>query len=388
MGSPTAKHYYELLFMKFFILLFTLLLVSCSPGKHTNKPEKHIIKVQSTTLHKSLFFTGTMQPLRETTLTAPLDSVIDSMPHSYGQKVQKDDKVFILNSAELQKQYNETLTEYLKAKDAYVIAKSKFTGTQDLWNAGLIAKNSYIGEKSGLNTAKIALMQATERLSDLLEKTGENSANFASLSFSDFEKVKKILSIKHNLVNIKATSPGVLLYPPKNSEEKSNQLTVGSSVKAGHVLGLIGDLSGVRIEIEIPEVDIDKVKPGMRAMVRSVSFPNEELTGEIVAINAQATSGNGAALPSFPAVIEVRNLSSQQQEWVKVGMSANIELFIDNHNKLMIPIQAIRHHNGKSIVSLVKNGKIQQQIITTGATNGDQVVVTSGLHENDEIVHG
>lgn len=359
----------------------------CGSDAAANNSELKTWTVKSENIKKSLFFTGTIQPLHESTITNPMDAVVEVMPFHYGQQVKKNEPVFILNSAELQKQYNEILTEYLKAKDAFTVARAKFSGTEDLWQAGLMSKNNYLSEKSGLNNARVALMQSTRKLTEMIEKTGDDDNQLSSLNLAEFEKVRLALSKKHDQIFLKASGDGVLLYPPKTTDDKTSRITVGVSVKSGQVLALIGDMNGIRVEIDVPEVDIDKIKPGMKARIKSIAFPNDPLSGELVVINAQASAGNTGSLPSFSAVVEVRQLTAKQKEWVKVGMSATIELTAESPDKLMIPIKAVQLKNGQSLVKLQdKAGKIREVAVTTGSAEADKVIVESGLKAGDVVL--
>lgn len=370
------------------ILVCSTLLLAC--GNHSSKKgtvETYEVKLLS--VHKPLYFTGTVQPLQENPITSPAEAIVQAMPYQYGQYVKKGEDIFTLNSAELQKQYNDTLTDYLKAKDSYSIAKARFVGTEDLWQAGLLAKNNYLNEKSSLNTTRIALMQATSKLSEMLERMGEGSyPDLANLSFADFEKVRLVLAGKHDVIHLKSPTNGVLLYPPKASDDKSGRITVGSPTKAGQVLALIGDLSGIRVEIDVPEIDIEKIKPGMTAIVRGVAFAKHELKGKLVVVNAQATTGGAGALPSFTAIVEVKGLTEKEQAWIKVGMSASIELAAEHMNKLLVPISAVRQKNGKTIVTVrTTRGKNQEQVVQTGAAFADKVVIDAGLKAGDIILY-
>lgn len=372
------------------ILFFSWLLLACGNPAHDKKNQIKTYEVQTENMHKTLYFTGIMQPLGENTLTNPMDAVVETMHYRYGQEVKKGELVFTLNSVELQKQYNDTLTDYLKAKDSYTVARTKFRGTDELWQAGLLSKNNYVSEKSGLNTARVSLMQATQKLSDMLEKMGDNTyQNLSALSFEEFDKVRLALNSKHNLIYLKAPSDGVLLYPPKSGDDKTSRLSVGAGVKSGQVLALIGDLTGIHLEIDVPEVDIDKIKPGMPAIIRSVVFPKDELKGTLVSINAQASTSSGGGLPSFTAIVEVKHLEPQQRAWVKVGMSASIELGVNSENKFLIPIAAIKQEQGRRVVQVrSNNGDIKTRTVTTGEAEADKVVVDSGLNAGDVIVYG
>jgi len=369
--------------------VLAMMLLSCSNQQQTKTQALHRYQVQPQTMHKTLHFTGTIQPLSESTVTSPMEAVVETMNFHYGQMVKKGDIILTLNSNELQKQYNDTLTDYLKAKDSYSIAKAKFVGTRQLWDAGLLSKNNYLSEKSSIDTAHVTLMQSTRKLTEMLDKMDEHHMqNLSALSLADFAKVKRILTAKHNLIRLKAPSDGVLLYPPKAGEDKAARITVGSSVKSGQIIALVGNLSGVSIEIDVPEIDITQIRAGMDATISGVAFGKYELKGKLVAVNAQASNTNNAGLPSFTAVVEVPKLTPEQQPWIRVGMSAAIELSIDSDKQLLVPIAAIKRENGKSVVMLQQaSGSIEKRIITTGSAQADTVVIETGLKEGDVVVY-
>lgn len=371
------------------IVISLCLLGACGRGVEQKKNQTQTYVVKAEPMHKTLFFTGTIQPLHESTLTSPMDAIVETMHYHYGQQVQKGEVIFTLNSAELQKQYNDILTEYLKAKDSYTIAQAKFTGTEELWRAGLLSKNNFLSEKSSLATARVSLMQATGRLTAMLEKMDDKGAqNLSKLSIAEFDKVRQALTGNHNLIKLKAPGDGVLLYPPKTGEEKSGKLSVGSALKSGQVVALVGDLSGVSVEIDIPEIDIDKIHTGMRAKVTGIALGKQVLEGELVAVNAQASTNTGGNLPSFSAVVEVKHLNELQRPWIKVGMSASIEIEIDSDKQLLVPIAALKQEKGRSIVKLqTKKGSTDTRIVSTGAALADKVVIAAGLQAGDVVVY-
>lgn len=373
---------------RYLIVLIGIALSSCGGHEPPKTANLHHYEVKAQALHKNLHFTGTIQPLHESTLTSPMEAVVETMHFHYGQMVKKGDVILTLNSNELQKQFNDTLTDFLKAKDSYSISKAKFAGTQELWSSGLLSKNNYLSEKSNMDTVRVTLMQSTRKLTEILEKVDEkNSQNMSTLHLADFAKVKTILASKHNLIHLKAPSDGVLLYPPKAGEDKTARITVGASVKSGQVIALIGDLTGISIEIDVPEIDIAQIHSGMNATISGVAFGKYPLKGKLIAVNAQASNTNNG-LPFFTAVVEVSLLNPQQQHSIKVGMSASIELNVDSGNQLFIPIAAIKREKGQSVVSLqTANGAVEKRIITTGSAQVDSVVVETGLKEGDVVLY-
>lgn len=369
------------------MLTLTFLICACHPQRKT--PHFTTLRVQPTALQKTLHFTGTIQPLHESSITSPVEGTIDAVHYHYGQWVSKDMVVFTLNSPELEKHYNETMTEYLKAKDSYTMAKTKFAGTEELWKSGLLSKNNYMSERSSLNTERITLMQSTRRVSELLEKMGQGNRaddELAGLSFSEFDKVQLALMSKHHLLQLKAPSKGILLYPPKSDQDKSAQLTVGSAVKAGQVLALIGDMRGIRIDIDVPEIDMNVIHQGMPATIRGIAFGKQTFLGKLVAVNAQASNKSNGMLPTFTAIVEIRHLDEKAQSVMKVGMSATVDLNIRSTHKLLVPIRALSQRQGKAWLKVQNaSGQFVSRPVSTGMVEGEQVVIEEGLKAGETI---
>ena len=142
------------------------------------------------------------------------------------------------------------------------------------------------------------------------------------------------------------------------------------------------------MEIDVPEIDMDKIKIGMPATINGVAFAKHQLKGRLVSINAQASTTTGGALPSFTAIVEVKGLTPSQQSWIKVGMSATIDLAIESADKLLVPIGTVHQQDGKSVVHVQEaSGNYRTQKVVTGAAQGDQVVIDAGLKEGDVITY-
>jgi HlyD family secretion protein len=373
--------------MKYRILLayaLALLLLGCGSNNTPNRFSK-TYTVKALPLHKSLYFTGIIQPQQESALTSPLDAVIKEMPLHFGQQVKKGEVLFVLHSTSLQKQYNEALTDYLKSKDSYQMAKAKFAGTENLWKEGLVAKNNYISEKSSLQTARLALIQAKTKFQETLSP--EDATSFAkvqSLQLANFRKVKQLLATNHHTLSLLAPSDGLLLYPPKSFEDKSKRLSVGAAVKAGQVMALVGDLTGIRVEIDIPEVDVGALHAGMPATITGVALGKQTLQGTVVAVNAQALNSGTSGLPTFNALVAVKHLSATEQALIKVGMSATVALTVDKEKQLLIPIAAVHRQKGQAVVQVQGKGS---RPISTGTIQNDTVVVESGLAVGDVVLY-
>lgn len=367
----------------FFIASLFLLVACQQQGKKKVRYETKSDIVKQETLSNKLYFSGVISPLKQSAISAPSSGTIKGMKFSYGQKIEVGQPVILLQSAQMQKDYDAALTNYLKAKDALTVAENKFVGTLDLWNAGLIARNAFESEQSALSTARISLYQAQQSLELLLKQTNfEKALNpIQKLKISDTKKVEKALSRKLNQITLTAKHAGIALKPPSSAGNGDKKLQVGSRVKESEVLVLVGDLSGISLAINISEVDIDKVYPGMKAKIESVAYPNLKLDGMVSEVSEQAsTSGSmSSGLPTFAAKVIVPNLSDEAKKVIRVGMSVKVELMTKPKEVLMIDREAVFQKDGESYVNVISDGKKNITPITISQVDGKKVVISQGL---------
>lgn len=371
-----------------FFIFLSVILLGCKEEKKSVIVSKEYT-VNTIKKAEELYFSGHLKPIRETAVSAPDEAVVKEMLFRFGTIVHKGDVIVKLDSPDQQKKYDDTLTEYLKAKDALEVAKAKFSGTEQLWQAGLVPKNSFQSDQSALLTNKISFLQARVKLVQMVRKLKNFSTEeVLGLSLSNFDQVKKILNEDKNFIYLKAPHTGIALIAEANSSSNKKQVRVGSQLKATEVITLVGDVSGMAITIKIPEINIDKIKAGMKAKVTGIAFPALELDAEVDSVNAQANSTNGASggLPIFTAQVVVPKLTQEQSKLLRIGMSASVKVILKEKNMMMIPIAAVSLKSNKPMVKIKQpDGTIKEAEVQTGVSTAEQVQVLSGLKDGQVL---
>jgi HlyD family secretion protein len=368
------------------ILIIILFITGCGENKtKVLSVERKTWVVKTTTSGERLFFNGKIEPLKQVVVIAPVDSVVEEKLFNYGGQVRKEQLLVKLNSRSLQKEYDDSLTAYLKAKDALDVSKAKFSGTEQLWKEGLIPRNTYKADKSSIFNNNITFLQARHKLVELLSNLHRNdTTELLKLRLDDTDKVRLALEKHYNNIKLYAPSDGVALEPPKSGTEKTS-LEVGSQLKQGDVVTLVGDLSGLTIKIKIVEVNVDKIEPGMKALVKGVGFPGVTLDALVKSVNAQAST-SGSGLPTFSATVEVPHINDKVRKRIKVGMSATVEVELSRHKSLLIPIEALTEENDKAYVTIKRQGGTFKKVeVELGVTTEDKVNILKGLKDGDVI---
>ena len=159
----------------------------------------------------------------------------------------------------------------------------------------------------------------------------------------------------------------------------------GDQVWTGAQIAEIPDLSEMRIDLKMEEVDRGKLQLGQNVKIRVDAIPEKEFTATldwISPISALIYRGGGSSDKFFPARATLQNLDPR----LRPGMSATAELIIERTpNVLLIPARASFTHNGKPAVFIARGQQFITQEITVGKRNDDEIVVTGGLKEGQEV---
>ena len=79
-------------------------------------PNAHLETVTSKSLSSTLYYSGTIQPLRSLVVPSPVDGVVVEMPLQYGEAVEPGKLVFMLSSAKFLTDYKSALMQYIEGE--------------------------------------------------------------------------------------------------------------------------------------------------------------------------------------------------------------------------------------------------------------------------------
>jgi len=159
----------------------------------------------------------------------------------------------------------------------------------------------------------------------------------------------------------------------------------GDSVPTGMAIAEIPDLSKMRVEVRLDEVDRGRVKLGHAVKVRVDAIPDREFDAVLDWISPIATlqfRGSRDADKQFPAYGTLTSVDPR----LRPGMSASIDIIIDSQpNVLLIPIRASFTQGGKPSVYIQNGTQFHLRQIEVGAQNEEEIVVTGGLKDGELV---
>jgi len=158
----------------------------------------------------------------------------------------------------------------------------------------------------------------------------------------------------------------------------------GDTVWTGAVIAEIPDLSTLRAEFRIEEIDRGRTSAGQEVRIKVDAVPDARLDGVIEWLSPIATLVFSRIPPekNFPAYASIEKIDSR----LRPGMSCTVEVVVERvRDVLVIPAKASFQIDGRPTVFVVSGGGYRRQPIEVSARNAVDIVVSGGLTEGDEI---
>ncbi len=381
----------------FVVITLSILLLGCGGDKSdkTKQQKTKIIVAKERSIVTPLYFNGLLEPIRTIPVISPVDGRIAELKFEYGQSVVKKQELVSLDSVQLAENYRKAVSGYLQKKQAYTNGIAIYRGEVALYKAKVTSRNSFLTAQSTYENSVLDFYQARYDLEKVLRKVNIDPKSIERLTLADTQTISKILQRKFSHIVIDSPGTGVALFPINdqsssgNGGDKSGKLVVGSQIKTGQLMLSIGDLGGLSVKIEVSEVNINRIKAGMKVTITGDAFPGINLHGKVTSVSSQANPSTGGSNTSmFNVVIQVAEITNKQRDIIHVGMTAKVQIDIKEKSRILLPIKAIFQTNGKSMVTIVdQSGQRKNISVITGETTPQGLVtIISGVKAGDKVV--
>lgn len=156
----------------------------------------------------------------------------------------------------------------------------------------------------------------------------------------------------------------------------------GDQVAPNALAFQLDDLSHLLVDLDVSEVDINRVEVGQKAVLTFDAILGKEYQGKVTDVAPVGTSNQGVV--DFNVTVEILD----PDEDVKPGMTSAVNIIVDQLDSvLLVPNRAVRLKEGKRVVYILKDGKVKAVEITLGATSDTVSEVVDGdLKVGDEII--
>jgi RND family efflux transporter MFP subunit len=244
-----------------------------------------------------------------------------------------------------------------KLKTSLDDATRNYDRQKNLYDKGGISKVDFEAAEKTLSNA-----QADFETGNVSIQTAEANINAQKVSLSN---------LQDNLNNtvIKAPISGVI------SEKTMN---IGQMASAGTALAKVNNISSLYATIQIPQDKINNTKIGQPASV-TLEGSDKTYNGTVQNIDLSAD----ATARVFNCKIKVDNTDNM----LHPGVFAKVELIGDEKiQEISVPIKALVGTEGDYSVFVNDNGIAKKQEVKIGGTDGNNVQITSGIKDGDQVI--
>jgi HlyD family secretion protein len=156
----------------------------------------------------------------------------------------------------------------------------------------------------------------------------------------------------------------------------------GDQVTAGSPGFRVDDLSRLLVDVQVSEVDINRVVVDQAVIVTFDAALGKEYHGKVVEVSRVGTSVQSVV--NFNVTVEL----SDPDENVKPGMTASVTITVQSlENVLLVPNRAVHLENGQRLVYVLRNGVLIQVPVTLGASDDTMSeLLTGDLSAGDVLV--
>ncbi len=334
------------------VLLSFLLITSCSKdeaatGGEDWTPNAIPVEMQIATpqtFTNTLAYNGSLQAIQTARIVPEIPAKIELLNVQIGDFVLQRDTLVQMDIATLELQFKQAQAGQAVAHANYKDAKKNWDRVQTLRRESAVSEQQFEKMKLSLEAAQSQLNQARAGL-DLVKMQIEKATLTAPFD---------------GVITQKGFELGDLYNPA-----------------AMRPVYILQNISRIKVELQVTSNEINTVQKGQPAQLK-VHYLAETVAGVVTLV--------GVAADPLSKTFLVECQFNNVEGLLKVGTFGQVSITIDElHDVLVIPRQALI---GSTHIFIMANGRAYKRDVTISRENQDELVINSGLSENEIYIVG
>ena len=336
-----------------------------------SKKAVEVQKVKSVQKNSSDTYKANLEASEQGIINSKISARVISVSVENGQYVNAGDTIVTLDAQDIQNNIRASESQ-LKVTEqqlnsAQVSLKKLKTNLDDATRNYDRQKTLY--EKGGISKADFEAAEKTFNNAQADYETGNVTIETSKANI-EVQKIS-IANLQDNLNNTVIKSPisGVI-------SDKS--VNIGQMASQGTALAKVNNISSVYATIQVQQDKINNLKIGQAATI-TLDGSDQTYSGILqnIDLSADATSR------VFNCKIKIDNSNNI----LHPGVFAKVDLISDQKIEIInAPINALVGSEGNYSVFINDNGVAKKQKVTIGETDENNVQITSGIKDGDEII--
>jgi len=288
--------------------------------KPTVPPQVQTAKITEGDVVEAVGATGTLEAVTTVQVGTQVSGTISELHADFNSIVKKGQLLARLDPSLFQTQIEQAKANLMKSqadverlKVGLTDAQVKGRRAEDLARTSLIAQQDLDSARVAIQAAEAELRSAQAQVTQSQASLNQNQVN-----------------LEHTVIT--APIDGIVIA--RNVDVGQ---TVAASMQAPTLFVLAADLTKMRVNTNVDEADVGRIRPDQVARFRVDAFPTEEFIGKVSQIRLQPVVQQNVV--TYSTVVEVAN----PQYKLKPGMTATIQIEIARKEKVLrVPNAALR----------------------------------------------
>ena len=211
-----------------------------------------------------------------------------------------------------------------------------------------------------------------------------------AIAQSDYDNAQaQLAEAQAQIDNIRAVMGKKTIRSPFAGRLGIRQINLGQIINDGQAIVTLQALDPIYVNFPLPQQYLGSIQRGMKVRISADALPDQELTGEITAIDPK--------VDNVTRSIRVQATLKNPGEQLRAGMYADVAVVLPQPKEVLaIPATAVLYAPYSDSVFIIEektgdDGKpagkvIRQQFVNLGEKRGDFIAVSAGLSAGQTLV--
>ncbi|NTV41538.1 MAG: efflux RND transporter periplasmic adaptor subunit [Candidatus Moranbacteria bacterium] len=323
------------------------------------------VVAQKSSITTSISGSGNVVVDQLATVDPTITGTVSNLSVNVGDKIKKGAVLFTIINADLSVSNNKAIASLQQAKNSVDSAELQIKQAEADYKAAKKDDSSTSDQRKILKE-KIGIAE-----NGLLASQKSYAANLSDYNNQISNSAKRTVTAP-----IDGTVSAINV---KNGDDLS-RLSSSSSSSAPII---IGDLSTLKAQVLVNEVDIPNVSIGQKVMMTFSAIDGLTVSGKVEKMDALGTISQGVV--SYGVTISFDTIDSR----IKPSMSVSAKIITQvKQDVITVSNSALKVQGNKTYVEVLKNGSQtpEKRTIEVGANNNTETEIVSGINVGDSVV--
>ncbi len=317
---------------------------------------------------------GYVTPRRRATVAAKITGRVEQIYAEEGLQVKSGQILATLDCS----QQNAALASARSDRDATAAALADLE--VQLGNA-----QRELQRAKGLRAAGVNSEQAL----DTAQTTADSLRSKIALTKEQTRAAESRIKVAQEDVDnctVRAPFDGTVVSKDAQRGEMVSPISAGGGFTRTGIATVV-DMKSLEVEVDVNESYIARVKPGQKVISTLDAYPDWQIPSTVRTVIPTADRQK--------ATVKVRVAFDQLDPRILPDMGVKVAFLSEepalankkaSEARALVPKSAIRTEEGKSVVFLVKDQKVERRAVSVGGQRGDDVEIMAGLASGDSVV--